>query len=598
MRTQYAFLLLLIALYPYTVSAQTTFIKEKRDYVWLLGYDSNPTDLSFGGTRVDFNYSPPSLSYEYRNLDFDATNAAICDTSGNLLFYTNGIAIHAPTIPHGQQIANGGGLNPDPYTQEWVSRGYNLPQGALILPVPDDSTGLYYLVHTERTTFPDGLNGNYYIVKKMYLTKIDMSQDNQGLVTSKNMPLISDTLDFGKTTAVRHANGRDWWVLQQEYFSNRYYTLMASPLGVSIVNNQAVGQATPSGLGQAVFSPDGSKYVHFTTYNFAEGQFVSIYDFDRCTGSLFDLAQINYNDTAFSGGVAISPNSRFLYVSSYRYIYQYDLWAEDIEASKETVAVYDGVLTPPPFALPTRFFLCQLAPDGKIYISGTSGIKFLHIIHNPNARGVACNVEQRGLELPTYNKFGIPNHPYYGLGPEDGSPCDTLGIDHHPQAAFRHAEQELEVTFWDYSLFFPTSWQWDFGDDSAGSTEQNPMHEYAEPGVYEVCLTVSNANASDTYCEWVEVMVTSTGEVTPNEMAVKVYPNPAKDYVVIEPQQRLPRGAFWSLRDALGRKLRHAPLPEGQPQLVLNLEGLPGGVYICSIEAGGVARWQGKIIKQ
>jgi len=58
------------------------------------------------------------------------------------------------------------------------------------------------------------------------------------------------------------------------------------------------------------------------------------------------------------------------------------------------------------------------------------------------------------------------------------------------------------------------------------------------------------------------------------------------------------QGAFWSLRDALGRELRRASLPEGQPQLVLNLEGLPGGVYFCSIEAGGVERWKGKIIKQ
>lgn len=102
--------------------------------------------------------------------------------------------------------------------------------------------------------------------------------------------------------------------------------------------------------------------MHFTTFNFAEGQFISIYDFDRCNGLLYDLAQINYNDTAFSGGVAISPNSRFLYVSSYRYVYQYDLWEEDIEASKEVVAVYDGFHSPGP-PLSTTFFLCQLAPD-------------------------------------------------------------------------------------------------------------------------------------------------------------------------------------------------------------------------------------------
>ena len=590
----YAVILFFVVVNHSVSFTQTTFIKEKRDYVWLLGYNSNFVDTSVGGTRIDFNHSPTLLSYEYRNLDFDITNAAICDTSGNLLFYTNGISIHAPTIPQGQQIINGGGLNPDPYTQQWASRGYNLYQGALILPAPD-STGKYYLLHGERTTFPEGIFGNYRIVAKLYQTNIEMNVPGW-IVTAKNQIIISDTLDFGKITTARHANGRDWWLLQQEYFSNRYYLLRVSPLGVSLEGSQAVGHATPSGLGQAVFSPDGSKYVRYTGHDAASGQFIDIFDFDRCTGLLFDLAQINYNDTAFSGGVAISPNSRFLYVSSFRYVYQYDLWADDIEASKETVAIYDGFQSPAPLA--TTFFLCQLAPDGKIYISASNTVKYLHVIHNPNGQGADCQIEQHGIELPTYNAFGIPNHPYYGLGPEDGSPCDTLGIDHHPQAAFRHEEQELEATFWDYSLFFPTSWQWDFGDGSAGSSEQNPMHEYAEPGVYEVCLTVSNENASDTYCEWVEVMVTATGEVTPNGMAMKVYPNPAKDYVVIEPQQRLPHGAFWSLRDALGRELRRASLPEGQPQLVLNLEGLPGGVYICSIEAGGMARWQGKIIKQ
>ncbi|NUO03172.1 MAG: hypothetical protein HUU01_21385, partial [Saprospiraceae bacterium] len=342
-KRHYLLLLLITALNLSETFSQTAFVKEKRDYVWLLGYDSNFSDPSFGGTRIDFNYSPPLLNYEFRNLDFDVTNASICDSIGNLLFYTNGISIHAPTIPQGQQITNGGGLNPDPYTQEWASRGYNLPQGALILPDPGNSQ-FFMLFHSEQTIIPDGGPSNYLRVKKKYYSLIKNNPEEvQDSTLIKNSILIEDTLDFGKITAVRHANGRDWWLLQQEYFSNRYYSLMASPSGVSIGSNQAVGQATPSGLGQAVFSPDGSKYVHFTTYNFAEGQFVSIYNFDRCTGLLFDIAQINYNDTAFSGGVAISPNSRFLYVSSYRYIYQYDLWAEDIEASKETVAVYDGV---------------------------------------------------------------------------------------------------------------------------------------------------------------------------------------------------------------------------------------------------------------
>ncbi len=49
----------------------------------------------------------------------------------------------------------------------------------------------------------------------------------------------------------------------------------------------------------------------------------------------------------------------------------------------------------------------------------------------------------------------------------------------------------LSVQFTDLSLF-GTSWVWDFGDGSAGSTEQNPAHIYENVGTYTVTLTVSN----------------------------------------------------------------------------------------------------------
>lgn len=46
-----------------------------------------------------------------------------------------------------------------------------------------------------------------------------------------------------------------------------------------------------------------------------------------------------------SSGVAVSPNDRYLYVSSWIYMYQFDLWASNITASKDIVAVYDNVLS-------------------------------------------------------------------------------------------------------------------------------------------------------------------------------------------------------------------------------------------------------------
>ena len=53
------------------------------------------------------------------------------------------------------------------------------------------------------------------------------------------------------------------------------------------------------------------------------------------------------------------------------------------------------------------------------------------------------------------------------------------------------------VAFADNSTFFPTSWTWDFGDGNT-STEQNPTHTYAQPGVYDIQLEVCNDNGCDT----------------------------------------------------------------------------------------------------
>ena len=55
----------------------------------------------------------------------------------------------------------------------------------------------------------------------------------------------------------------------------------------------------------------------------------------------------------------------------------------------------------------------------------------------------------------------------------------------------------LPVYFQDASLGYVTSWEWDFGD-TITSNEQNPMHEYIEPGTYTVTLTVEGPYGKST----------------------------------------------------------------------------------------------------
>ena len=76
------------------------------------------------------------------------------------------------------------------------------------------------------------------------------------------------------------------------------------------------------------------------------------------------------------------------------------------------------------------------------------------------------------------------------------------------EAGFSFSINTLEVTFSDTSTGPPTSWLWDFGDGNI-SIEQNPVHKYASPGNYTVCLTVINIPAADSSC----ASVTATEDI-------------------------------------------------------------------------------------
>ncbi len=55
----------------------------------------------------------------------------------------------------------------------------------------------------------------------------------------------------------------------------------------------------------------------------------------------------------------------------------------------------------------------------------------------------------------------------------------------------------LDVSFTDLSNQMPTGWSWDFGDMGT-SGDQDPNHQYTDPGTYTVSLTATNPSGSHT----------------------------------------------------------------------------------------------------
>jgi hypothetical protein len=558
--------------------AQETFAREPGDHIWLFGYDS------FGGppfasTVMDFNTNPVSIFTDTRQMNFDATNASICDTLGELEVYTNGLYI--ANSAH-DTITNGSGLNPDPYTDVWIEIGaYPLPQSALFFEAVDG----FHLLHTELARF-DELDeyGSRYIGNNLYLTRVKNEEDSY-IVGSKNQILVNDSLSFGQLTACRHANGRDWWMVVPEYFGEGYYSILITPDTIELIEKYYSDSTFIAGVGQAQFTPDGTKYIRLNSFDIFEGQFIEIYDFDRCDGYLYNPRVINYNDTAYFAGAAISENSRFLYISSFLYIYQYDLEAEDIEASKVLVAEYDGFESPANFG--TRFFLAQLAPDGKIYISTPSTTDRLHVIHQPNNKGAGCQIEQHGIQLPGLNFRTMPNHPYYGLGPEDGGACDTLGIDLPlPEAEFSYVvtDSSLQaIDFYDGSKFQPYAWHWDFGD-GAVSNSRHPQHSYVFPALYEACLTATNAQGSHTSCQEIDLRATSTTTLNNDGIYCRAFPNPASTILRVECQ--IQHTGLLQVFNMRGQEVYRKSIAHNPEPLQLDVRQWPAGVYSIRLSDG------------
>jgi len=101
-----------------------------------------------------------------------------------------------------------------------------------------------------------------------------------------------------------------------------------------------------------------------------------------------------------------------------------------------------------------------------------------------------------------------------------------------PVAAFTVAQTStpLTVHFTDTSINSPTSWTWDFGDDTHNTTT-NPTHTYRSAGTYSVNLTVSNPAGSSNTTRSVVVSKNPGGidlsvtSLTPNGNAGDLFAN-------------------------------------------------------------------------
>ncbi len=304
---------------------------------WFFGYNSG---LNFNNGAPVFQGGGLISSWE--------GCSSVSDTSGNLLFYTDGMRVwdknhrlmpnSVPQLP-GDTISS---------------------QSSLIVRYPG-SYSLYYIFTTGAIENNTG-NLHYSIV--------DMRLNNGAgdiVPAQKNILLANGTCE--KITAIKHANANDAWLITHLFNSNQFYVYNINCRGInstpkifpagSIVDGR-VGNA----IGYLRGSPDGTKLAIANFLSDAE-----LFDFDNITGAITYRATIGTNPgkVCHTYGIEFSPDSKLLYISSsYNCgefgdydIDQYLADAPDINASKVNVLKNRG----------NSAGALQAGPDNKIYIA-------------------------------------------------------------------------------------------------------------------------------------------------------------------------------------------------------------------------------------
>lgn len=405
----------------------------KRNNMWALGYDPVVKFNFNAGINIDVVNNINTIPY----CILSSSSSAISDTSGNLLFFSNGFFLYDSS---GYAMENGLFIN-CPYGNILANYyGASLfNQTSIIIPKKGNT---YYVFSTGMS---DSVANNYlnhvwteFDVLNYSVVDMD-SNAGKGKVVQKNM-VLADKQHYTNCAmqAVKHSNGKDWWLVKADCENNRYqeYLVKEDTILGPYYQNYSDTSSYCYWLGQLYFnnagtmmacSNRGSKDYSNGTLNNVTNR-VDLFDFDRCNGALIHK-QTYYtpNDsttpnTGIKCGICFSPIGKLLYMSNVFTVYQIDI--EDTNQNN-ALLIHGPDTTLAEF--PT-YNTMACGANGKLYIGNFSGTrKYMSYIDSPNVKGLGCGFVPQGLSQPFNNNLlDPPNMPNFGLGADTSVICWPL----------------------------------------------------------------------------------------------------------------------------------------------------------------------------
>jgi|GEM_PF-2604985 len=435
---------IIFGLLPFSLS-----LAQKYDYNWTFA-DSCGIDFT------DTTNPKPFRSLCKRDGSSE-TQATISNRDGKLIAYwafdtldSNNRTYFSNLLDHNHKlIKNGNNI--------WVNGIFG--SGAIFIPFPNDSSKYYFFsiasIKGDQKTACQKIGCTiFYAVLQVFSNeRIEIIQKNQVLLEGE----FSDHL-----AAVRHANGRDWWLLAHESISNRFIRFIITPNGITSPAYQAIGRGPTlfhlnRGIcywrGDMVISPKGNRLC----IGAGNLDLLELYRFNRFTGLLSDLVVLGSSSklsddkiTLDYYGISFSEDESKLYISlansatsETKYsLYQYDL-SNTANILQSQTMIFEGYST-------FRTGIQELGPDGKIYIAQASHSS-LSVINKPNEKFPDCDFVKDGFFLQgKQSRYGLPSFPVFRV-PTLPIPAGRIEVTlpDCPEEARVIGKQDYKFYVWD-----------------------------------------------------------------------------------------------------------------------------------------------------
>jgi gliding motility-associated-like protein len=414
------------------------------------------TTTAFTNNTIHSEYAYPG-----QVLPFISGTISLCDSSGNLLFYSNGINIWNSSH---KKISS---------SSIFGVSDINASTGICYVPFPGQPNK-YFIVGVY-PNFDGRPSGIRYVLVDIAANIVSSYQEFQHPLLPKR---FSEYL-----TVVPHCNGTDYWIIVKGFGTdndNNFYSLQISSKGIE--NSQA--PIVSSGFNHPAYTGSGmelkanragDKLIITTFTNNA----AALYDFDNRTGEVKNEKEIpNVNGYSnVQSGTTFSPNGDFFYLmrSSNFATNGPPYWLFQYRVNDLTY----NVISTNGFYFSSAF---QNGPDNKLYITNTG--KYLARLTNPDDWGGGTFEDQ-------FIDFSRPNvsQPVNSSLPAfiDAKRKDPLQPDF---TIFNTSCSTYSFSVLCFENYIAT---WDFGDNSLSQTGNTVNHIYSKSGVFEVKLSLSNS---------------------------------------------------------------------------------------------------------